>query len=237
MGNSKWVIDLFNGLTSSPAIIALVLGLFILIFNLRYVIKEHSYIKVWHCIKDIICKQKDALLFPLLLIISSIILLLLIPESDYALVDYPKVIPFIMGLAVTLALGTLLRYILDEIVNQYIKFEEKWNKLTHMPEAGAIIGLFERTLYFVAFYFEQPLLIGGILTFKVAAKWEAWKNIVQVPQKDFIGFKGGSYRYFIFRRKLGANLLSRFTVGTFSNILIALVGYGFYRWFLIVLDP
>jgi hypothetical protein len=239
------VVAALNRLMSSPATIARVIGVLVLIVHISIMtynmIKKRHGISVSECIKDFICKKTDALLFPFLLILVAWILPLK-PESDYALVEYPRAIPFIMGIAVTFALGTLLPSFLD-IAERGLTTENQWSELEGIPGGGGylsggyLIGLIERTLFFVAFYYEQPLLIGGILTFKVAAKWEAWKNIIQVPQKHLNGFPNGAYRYFIFRRRWGGKLFNRFVVGTFSNILFALVGYGFYRWFLIVLDP
>lgn len=62
-------------------------------------------------------------------------------------------------------------------------------------------------------------IIGGWLAFKVAAKWEVWKNIVQVP--DSLG--KSPIEYLKARSALGSYILTRFLVGTLANVLVGLV--------------
>jgi len=149
--------------------------------------------------------------------------------------NYPKAIPFIAGLIITIILGW---FVVKKLMDCSTKKMDEpppgmsnnlWNELTSLKDGGKYIGNLERILFYIAFWYDKPILIGGILTFKVAAKWEAWKNIVQVPERKLNGFIDDT-SYFIFRRQWGSKLLTRFLVGTFSNILIAFVGYGIYKF-------
>lgn len=177
---------------------------------------------------------------PSLLLFFLSVLVNIYPEK---VLEFPKPISFIIGLSMTQALGSLLQRLLDFAVKDIGLdrhptgiFKEQWDGLTRIPEGGIITGLLERTLFFIALWYEKPIYIGGLLTFKVATKWEAWKNIVQVPEQKPNGFPD-DLSYFIFKRKLGSKHLNQFLIGTFSNILFALVGYGFYIWCWKVFDP
>lgn len=199
----------------------------------------------WACKRGILNSKDKKLLFPTLLIVFVVLIFLAyILKLENFLAEFTKPIqpiPFIMGLTATQAFGSLLPILLKYTERKiHIELpdgisEKQWKDIWEVPKGGDIVGHLERILYFIALLFD-PLYIGGLLTFKIAAKWEAWKNIVQVPQQRPEGFPS-ELNYFIFRRKLGSKLLNRFLVGTFSNILFAVVGYGFYQWFLIVLDP
>lgn len=187
-------------------------------------------------------KKRKVLFLPILLIICAILIFLAdILGFGNLPAEHAKPISFIIGLIATEAFGSLLPIFLNcterkiHIESPVSISNKQWKDLWDVPEGGDIVGHLERILYFIALLFD-PLYIGGLLTFKIAAKWEAWKNVVQVPQQKPEGFPS-ELSYFIFRRKLGSKLLNRFLVGTFSNILFAVAGYGFYQWFLMVLDP
>lgn len=185
--------------------------------------------------REIIFRTMPLIVFPILLFLTYVIW----PENCLARLAKP--IAFATGLTVAYALWSL-HLILLECITRKIPIvqpdsmnDQHWKDITEMPAGGEIVGRLELILYFIALL-SNPVYIGGLLTFKIAAKWEAWKNIVQVPDHKLDAFPS-EISYFIFRRKLGSRLLNRFLVGTFGNILFAVVGYGFYKWFLIVLDP
>ena len=194
--------------------------------------------------KKILDTKDKVFLFPILLILLAILIFFLVIyffEPENITLRFAKPISFIIGLAATEALGSLIPMLFKHtekkihIERPIGMSDEQWRGLWQIAKGGCIVGHLERILYFIALLFN-PVYIGGILTFKIAAKWEAWKNIVQVPQKKLEGFPS-ELSYFIYRKKLGSRLLNRVLVGTFSNILFAVVGYGFYLWFLKVLDP
>jgi hypothetical protein len=86
--------------------------------------------------------------------------------------------------------------------------------------AGDWIGFLERMLAFVAFWQDELTIVAGWFAFKLAAKWETWKNIVQFPDTlpgtDVVD-------YLRARNALGSWLLGRFLLGTALNVLIGFV--------------
>jgi len=149
--------------------------------------------------------------------------------------NLPEIIAFAVGLIATIGLGWLMVKRLLDCASKGMNESPPpgmscalWDELKSIGDSGKYIGCLERILFFIVLFAQQPLLIGGILAFKVAAKWEAWKNIVQIPEQMPKGFCS-EISYFSFKRQWGSKLLTRFLVGTFSNILIAFVGYGVYK--------
>lgn len=124
------------------------------------------------------------------------------------------------GVALATVLGCGVRSLLDIAAPKPRAPEpfscEQWAQLIE-SSGGPWIGALERYLSFAAFWTGNPTVILGWLTFKLAAKWEAWKNVVQVPsalaQVDEL-------KWFVIRRVLSAHLLSRFLIGTLVNVLI-----------------
>lgn len=97
---------------------------------------------------------------------------------------------------------------------------EQWRALTERVGAGKGIGYLERLLILLAFWIGEHELVVAWFAFKVAAKWEAWTNIVQVPAAlDSIP----PLAWVQGRLQLGSWILSRFLVGTLINVLIAAV--------------
>jgi hypothetical protein len=111
---------------------------------------------------------------------------------------------------------------------------EVWDQIFEGTGGGPWIGALERYLSLAAFWTKNYALIAGWLAFKVASKWEVWKNIVQVPSalEEIPPFE-----WFRIRRLLGSWVLTRFWTGTLVNILIGLVStylgshtYDFFLW-------
>jgi hypothetical protein len=186
--------------------------------------------------------EDDKIFFPMLLFILGMAiyffgLVEILPEKIPG-IEKPELIGVVVGFLVMHAFGPLI-----PILKEYIKLErhtsideETWKILMRYDSSklgGVCIGYIERTLYFIAFFWN-PLYIGGLLTFKVLAKWEAWKNIVKVPGECKFT---NNFDFFLFRFKWGGYFMTTFIIGTFSNILFAAIGYGFYGWVLKVLDP
>ncbi len=102
---------------------------------------------------------------------------------------------------------------------------EDWTSLVSPEDeskAGRYLGFLERILAFVSLYMGTGYLaiIGGWLVFKVGSKWQAWSNIIRVPEKltDIDEFS-----YLRARRRWGSKKLMGFLIGTLANILI---GFG-----------
>jgi hypothetical protein len=128
--------------------------------------------------------------------------------------------------ALTVVLGVTLRPLLKRATSSIDLTPPNgvdgalWNKLIGESKVGWWIGSLERFLLLAGFWIPEYTIIGGWLAFKLAAKWEVWKNIHQVPAK----LEGTSdFEYFVARHQLGSFMFTRFLVGTLANILIALV--------------
>jgi hypothetical protein len=133
-----------------------------------------------------------------------------------------------VGLLITFLLGfgakPLLRHAkksMSPLKSPSVSLTDRWAILAHASEGGAMLGWLERFMFFGALWAEAPILIGAWLAFKVASKWQAWSNVISVPNSieglDPIDF-------LIARRSWGSHLLMTFLVGTAYNILVALLG-------------
>jgi hypothetical protein len=91
-----------------------------------------------------------------------------------------------------------------------------WEQLMDRGDAGFWIGTAERLLVVAAILAQVPTLIAAWLAFKLASKWEVWKNVVQLPEK----LDGCLDRnWLLARHTFGSWLLNRFWLGTLLNIL------------------
>lgn len=115
--------------------------------------------------------------------------------------------------------------------------EKVWKQIIERtPGGGTWIGALERYLSLAVFWKggQFVFLIAAWLAFKVAGKWEAWRNIVQVPPVlDEIP----PLEWYGIRSVLGSWILTRFWLGTLVNVLIGLVAayigshtYDFFGW-------
>jgi hypothetical protein len=133
---------------------------------------------------------------------------------------------FMVGVAVTITLGFGVSRFLDCAVSkpkrpESIK-EDDWDMIFERYDSGNSIGFLERLLSLTAFWREAyTIIIGAWLAFKVIAKWETWKNIIQVPG-DIKGY--APLVFFRARKAFGSWLLTRYLVGTLVNIIIGATG-------------
>ena len=95
-----------------------------------------------------------------------------------------------------------------------------WAWLVGKTDVGFWIGSAERGLVLAALWMQAPTLIVGWLAFKLASKWEAWKNVIQVPPKLDDGTRPNDW--LVARHELGSWLLNRFWLGTLVNLLAGL---------------
>lgn len=99
--------------------------------------------------------------------------------------------------------------------------EKKWTDLTTDPKedkSGAILGDFERALFYLVFWFGAPEVIAGWFALKVASKWEAWGTTGRLPD----ALEGiDPLDYAISRRRWASQRLMSFLVGTITNVLAA----------------
>lgn len=102
-----------------------------------------------------------------------------------------------------------------------VAVEEKWADLTTDPKedkSGAILGDFERTLFYLVFWLNAPEVIAGWFALKVASKWEVWGTTGRLPD----ALEGiDPLDYAISRRRWASQRLMSFLVGTITNVLAA----------------
>ncbi|MBI3416327.1 MAG: hypothetical protein HY043_13615 [Verrucomicrobia bacterium] len=133
---------------------------------------------------------------------------------------------FASGVSVSFSIIGLLNMISPIPIQPKCISNEVWEDLINDRKeksgAGWVIGLLECWLSLAAFWVQPdgyPILAGW-LTFKIASKWEAWKNIVQVPNRLR---RVNDAEWYAARSRLGSWILTRFQIGTLLNILIGFV--------------
>jgi len=132
---------------------------------------------------------------------------------------------FVIGLATTVLLGFTVRSFIKKVVAEPtcpegLK-EEDWKKIIERSPGGVWIGIFERIISLVSFWTAQYTILGAWLAFKVAAKWEVWKNIIQVPN-NLEGVH--PLKWYQARNAIGSWMLARFLIGTLINVIIGALG-------------
>jgi hypothetical protein len=130
---------------------------------------------------------------------------------------------FIVGLFVTILLGTGVKGLLNKIELKQPEGmkPDDWNMITEHFSGGDWIGFFERILILVSFSMDKPIIIGGWFAFKVAAKWETWRDIIKFP--DILN-NYDPLVWYRARKRYGSWVLTRFLTGTLLNILIGAFG-------------
>jgi hypothetical protein len=142
----------------------------------------------------------------------------------------------IIGLTICVFTSPLVQWAINKAIGKVELIppdgitKDDWDKVTDdkkVEEPGKWLGTFERILIFFAVWIQKYEIIAGWFAFKVASKWEVWSNIVKVPEslpesKD----NKSMLSYLRARRAWGARILSRFLIGTITNILIgSIVAY------------
>jgi hypothetical protein len=142
----------------------------------------------------------------------------------------------LLGLFVAVfAVEPLVRLLLRRVRLEELPAISGWSKeeptLTpFVNDRGAMwLGRLERALFFFAFWMGAPELIGGWLLFKVATKWEAWQNIVKLPDQ----IEGlDPVDYLRYRHAWGMSIMQSFLAGTLANVLGAFGSVAIGRWIL-----
>ncbi len=94
-----------------------------------------------------------------------------------------------------------------------------WKELLEGADRGKWFGTLERWLLYFAFLVNAPALVAAWFAFKLASKWEVWKNVIRVPtQLDGMT----DAEWFAFTHRFGSWVLQRFWVGTLANTLLAM---------------
>lgn len=133
-----------------------------------------------------------------------------------------------ISIAVVIGLGVrcFIEWAVPEPKRPTAIVEDDWQAFVERVHVGKWIGFFERLLILVSFWMREYTIIAGWLGFKVAAKWEAWTNIILVPTS-----MGNipPLAWYQARKQFGSWVLSRFLIGTLINILIGALATYFGR--------
>ena len=138
-----------------------------------------------------------------------------------------EILQFVIGLALVTLLGLGVPPLLERVKkgmklappNNSVR--EEWKQLTGGNEGGCILGVLERWLFFAVFWINEPTAIAVWLAFKVASKWDAWKNVIAIPEK----MDGATeWEFLTARRKWGSQMYATFLIGTLANVLIGMLG-------------
>jgi len=153
---------------------------------------------------------------------------------DTDIVAYP--IQFILALLFTILCAIPISALLERVARQedlQVKKpkgfpDEVWKTLMQTPgkEGGRWIGHFERLLFFVALTAGEVSLILAWAAFKVASKWDAWKNVYLVP--DHLP-RVDDAEWFLARTRWGSKTYQRVLIGTAANITAALLGLALFK--------
>jgi hypothetical protein len=127
-----------------------------------------------------------------------------------------------------MCLGVLICLMMEWFKKQFTGGTFAWLVKADSPlRYGRWLGWFERIGFFIALCVKMPEAIAMWLTFKLAAKWDAWNSIVKVP--DTLR-EEEEREYLIFRRRWGEHRLMTFLIGTLANIVAAACAYIIARY-------
>lgn len=98
-----------------------------------------------------------------------------------------------------------------------------------IKDNSKILGMFESLIFYSSLAIGRPEGIAVWLTFKIAAKWESWANIIKAPNKiEGINTPEGEFEYLGVRNRFATDIMQRFLIGTAGNIIAAFIGSGVY---------
>ena len=105
------------------------------------------------------------------------------------------------------------------------RLRERWKAIAelHPAKGPRYLGYFERTIFFIAVSTSQYEIAAGWLAFKLAAKWQSWEHVAQIPStlKSLMN----DIQFLHVRHIWGTRLLSAFLVGTAANVVAAFIGH------------
>ena len=142
---------------------------------------------------------------------------------------------FIFGLVILCLAGGFVEILIDKGRRNYEKIlsevmSEEWKEALKFPNelrrATKWLGRLERLFYFLVLWNENGFMaIGAWLGFKVASKWEAWKNMIKTPESNS-EIDNDCFVQWRYRNIHGTATLQRWLIGNLSNLLAGLVAYG-----------
>jgi len=101
-----------------------------------------------------------------------------------------------------------------------------WARIIETSGAGRWIGHLERLVFVGALWTSNETLIAAWLAFKLASKWEVWRNVIHVPDQLA---PLSAVEWFATRSSFGSWMLSKFWLGTLANVLAAFVAIAVGR--------
>jgi hypothetical protein len=131
------------------------------------------------------------------------------------------------GLVIALVSLTVVGFVVGPIVRWSAEAPDRpsglsdvlWKELRCGADGGLMFGLLERTLLFAAFVAAMVPLVAAWYAFKLASKWEVWRNIIRLPEKPDTVLRDD---WHAFLHAFGSWVLQRFWIGTALNTLLAL---------------
>ncbi|SRR6266849_2885726 len=140
----------------------------------------------------------------------------------------------LIGLAATVLLGfgvgCLVRHVGDSLgplPPPNSETSDQWTKLTAQKTGGWWIGLFERPIFFAAFWIPGAWpIVASWLVFKLGFYWQS-ANFTAFPELP-PGSKEADY--LVAKRHFGTRHVSTALVGTAANLVLALVGVAIGKW-------
>lgn len=123
-----------------------------------------------------------------------------------------------------LVVGTLLRRVApwSRVLPPTGISPDTWNQiLVAHPSATKLLGCLECLLAFGSFFAldkkDAALVLGGWLAFKVGSKWEAWQNLIKVPETLT---NIPEVEFLRARHQWGATLYQRMLIGSLLNFFL-----------------
>lgn len=144
------------------------------------------------------------------------------------LIKSPEIRDLVLGILLCSVIGMFNSELLEAFVDREKARESIRNgwkdiiptKIDKYVSPGGYLGFFERILFFGSAYGGKYEVIGVWLAFKVATKWNAWKNIVQVPESlPEKKNKEDEIQWLTAKREFSGWVMIRFQIGVILNIL------------------
>lgn len=143
-------------------------------------------------------------------------------------------ITFFVSAVIVLPFGRIIGRKINEITSELEPSspegvdEDDWKRVVwtgkqEQYKGGRWVGRLECLVFVAALSFSGPIIIGAWLAFKVATKWEVWRNVVRVPEVLELSTE---ISWLQARTSWGTWLLNRFLIGTLANLLASFLAFA-----------
>jgi hypothetical protein len=109
--------------------------------------------------------------------------------------------------------------------------QKTWMSTFPRGSGAKWLGPLEAVLAFLSLWFNLPAVLAAWFAFKIAAKWEAWRNVIQLPDQlpalgePAITTRQDAIDYLRARNELGSLLFDRFLLGTLLNVFAGAIAW------------